>query len=151
MCYTRRGSALRSPRGTLRPTLYRALREASTGPDGTPRGTRTAWRMQTSARVRVGELEQHGFAPASPRDPLGGSSPNPHVLPSPRACLMMATVMIAGVPLARLIGGLLLAVIAADLWPDGAITGADFLRDVLVFIVPGLVAMWAGAKIGRRR
>jgi hypothetical protein len=64
---------------------------------------------------------------------------------------MMATVMIAGVPLARLIGGLLLAVIAADLWPDGAITGADFLRDVLVFIVPGLVAMWAGAKIGRRR
>jgi hypothetical protein len=63
---------------------------------------------------------------------------------------------------ARLVGGLLLAigialvligfyVIAADLWSDGAITEADFLADVLRLILPGLVAMGAGARIGRRR
>jgi hypothetical protein len=44
-----------------------------------------------------------------------------------------------------------LGVIAADLWPDGAITGASFLVDVLLFVLPGLVAMGIGARIGRSR
>ena len=44
-----------------------------------------------------------------------------------------------------------LAAIAADLWPDGEITGASFLVDVLLFVLPGLVAMGVGARIGRSR
>ena len=57
----------------------------------------------------------------------------------------------------RLIGGLLAAgaglivtgfyEIAADLWPDGAITTADFLMDVRLFLVPGLIAMGVGARV----
>jgi hypothetical protein len=60
----------------------------------------------------------------------------------------------------RQVGGVVLAVgavlvviglsaIAADLWPDGEITGASFLIDVLLFVLPGLVAMGIGARIGR--
>jgi hypothetical protein len=44
-----------------------------------------------------------------------------------------------------------LGAIAADLWPDGEITGASFLVDVLLFVLPGLVAMGVGARIGRSR
>jgi hypothetical protein len=44
-----------------------------------------------------------------------------------------------------------LGAIAADLWPDGEITGASFLADVLLFVLPGLVAMGVGARIGRSR
>ena len=62
----------------------------------------------------------------------------------------------------RRLGGVVLAVgaglvviglgaIAADLWPDGEITGASFLVDVLLFVLPGLVAMSVGARIGQSR
>jgi len=62
----------------------------------------------------------------------------------------------------RRLGGILLALgallvliglgsIAVDLWPDGEITAASFLIDVVVFILPGLVAIGAGATIGRNR
>jgi hypothetical protein len=61
----------------------------------------------------------------------------------------------------RQLGGVVLAVgagwvviglgtIAGDLWPDGEITVASFLVDVLFFLLPGLVAMGVGARIGRR-
>jgi len=62
----------------------------------------------------------------------------------------------------RRLGGLLLAVgaalalvglyaIAEDLWPDGDISAASLLFDLLLFVLPGLVAMGIGAKIGRDR
>ena len=66
----------------------------------------------------------------------------------------------AGVSRRRQVGGVVLAVgavlvviglreIATDLWPDGEITGASFLVDVLLFVLPGLMAMGIGARIGR--
>jgi len=62
----------------------------------------------------------------------------------------------------RQLGGLLLAVgaalaliglgaIAEDLWPDGEISAASLLLDLLLFVVPGLVLMGIGAKVGRAR
>ena len=56
----------------------------------------------------------------------------------------------------RRLGGLLLAVgaalaliglatIAEDLWPDGEISPASLLLDLLLFVVPGLVSMGIGA------
>jgi hypothetical protein len=62
----------------------------------------------------------------------------------------------------RRLGGIVLAVgagwvliglgaIAADLWPDGEITGVSFLVDVLLFVLPGLLAMGVGARIGQSR
>jgi len=70
--------------------------------------------------------------------------------------------MTPGDPRALLIGGVLLVigivlcligfyVIAQDLWPYGENRRSHVLGHFLFFIVPGLVAMWAGAKIGRRR
>ena len=55
--------------------------------------------------------------------------------------------LVAGGALA-LIG---LAAIAEDLWPDGEISGASLLLDLLLFVVPGLVLMGIGAKLGRAR
>ena len=40
---------------------------------------------------------------------------------------------------------------AGDLWREGEITGASFLVAVVLFVLPGLVAMGVGARIGRRR
>jgi len=62
----------------------------------------------------------------------------------------------------RVLGGSLVAVgsiavlagiylIAADLWPDGEITPASFLFDVLLLVVPGLALIGAGAVIGREQ
>jgi len=43
-----------------------------------------------------------------------------------------------------------LALIAADLLPDGAITPASWAIYLGGFVVPGLVAMGVGALVGRR-
>jgi hypothetical protein len=62
----------------------------------------------------------------------------------------------------RVLGGGLVAVgsiaalagiylIAADLWPDGEISTASFLFDVLLLVVPGLLLIGAGAVIGREQ
>lgn len=40
--------------------------------------------------------------------------------------------------------------ILADLWPDGEISHASLVADLLLFLLPGLLALVVGATIGRR-